>query len=261
MAHDLIPVDPKRGAVMAVRLPGAPGGEIPLTAVLGIGRNYAEHAKERGADAPTRPMVFMKYPGSLLAHGKPIVIPNACADAATGGAMSESGQVDFEGELAVILGAPARDVPESRAMDVVLGYCCANDVSARWWQKEGAGGQFTRGKSFDSFCPLGPKVVPASEVPDPQALRLTTVVSGEPMQDGRTADMLFPVATLIAELSRGATLLPGTVILTGTPSGVGAGRMPPRFLRAGDEVRVSITGVEGGADLGTLANPVEAEPA
>lgn len=260
MPYDLIPIDPKRGAVMAVRVPGAHSGEIPLTAILGIGRNYADHAKERGAEAPTRPMVFMKHPGSLLAHARPIRIPRACADPDTGGAMSDSGQVDFEGELAVILAEPARDVPEARALDVVLGYCCANDVSARWWQKEGAGGQFTRGKSFDSFCPLGPVVTPASEVPDPQALRLTTLVSGEVMQDGATADMLFPVAALIAELSRGATLLPGTVILTGTPAGVGAGRTPPRFLVPGDEVRVSITGnTAEGVDLGTLANPVVAE--
>lgn len=236
---------------MAVRVPGARGGELPLTCVLGIGRNYADHAKERGAAPPTRPMVFLKYPGSLVPSGSPIVIPRACADEATGGE-----QVDFEGELAVILGEPARDVPEARAMDVVLGYCCANDVSARWWQKDGAGGQFSRGKSFDTFCPLGPRVTRASAVRDPQGLRLTTTVSGEVMQDGRTADMLFPVATLIAELSRGTTLLPGTVILTGTPAGVGAGRTPPRFLRAGDEVRVSITGE--GVDLGTLVSPVGA---
>jgi 2-keto-4-pentenoate hydratase/2-oxohepta-3-ene-1,7-dioic acid hydratase in catechol pathway len=255
MAYDLIPVDPKRGAVMAVRVPGVASGEIPLTSVLCIGRNYAEHAKERGAEAPTRPMVFLKYPGSLTPSGAPIVIPPVCDDPVTGGAMSASGQVDFEGELAVVIGEPARDVPVERAMDVVLGYCCANDVSARWWQKEGSGGQFTRGKSFDSFCPLGPTVTPAGEVLDPQALRLTTMVSGEVMQDGSTADMLFPVATLIAELSRGATLLPGTVILTGTPSGVGAGRNPPRFLRPGDEVRVSITG--GSVDLGTLVNAVK----
>lgn len=254
MAYDLIPIDPRRGAVLGVRLPGAPGGDLPLTCVLGIGRNYAEHAKERGAEAPTRPMVFLKYPGSLAPSGRPIVLPAACVDPATGGALSATGQVDFEGELAVILGEPARDVPPSRAFDVVLGYCCANDVSARWWQKEGSGGQFSRGKSFDTFCPLGPRVTPAEAVPDPQALRLTTLVSGEAMQDGRTADMLFSVATLIAELSRGATLLAGTVILTGTPSGVGAGRTPPRFLKAGDEVRVSIAGE--GVDLGTLVNPV-----
>ncbi len=164
MAYDLIPVDPKRGFVMSVRAPGHPGGEIPLTCVLGIGRNYAEHAKERGAEAPTRPMVFLKYPGSLVPSGASIVLPRACADPATGGGMSATGQVDFEGELAVVIGEPARDVPKDRAFDVVLGYCCANDVSARWWQKEGSGGQFSRGKSFDTFCPLGPRVTPASEV-------------------------------------------------------------------------------------------------
>lgn len=255
MAYDIVPADPRRGSVLAVRLPS--GDDLPLTCLLGVGRNYADHAKERGAEAPTRPMIFLKYPGCLARSGERIVIPRACSDAATGGAMSATGQVDFEGELAVILGEPARDVPESRTLDAVLGYCAANDVSARWWQKEGSGGQFSRGKSFDTFCPLGPVVTPRERVRDPQALTIVTTVNGEEMQRGSTSDMLFPVATLIAELSRGATLLPGTVILTGTPAGVGAGRNPPRFLRAGDEVRVSITGE--GADLGTLTSPVVSE--
>lgn len=254
MAYDLVPADPRTGAAVGVRLPS--GDLLPLACLLGIGRNYADHAKERGADAPTRPMVFLKFPAAAARSGDDIVIPRACADPATGGAMSPDGQVDFEGELAVVLGRPARDVPERDALSFVLGYCVANDVSARWWQKDGSGGQFSRGKSFDTFCPLGPVVTPREKVPDPQALTIVTTVSGEEMQRGRTGDMLFPVATLIAELSRGATLLPGTVILTGTPAGVGAGRTPPRFLRPGDEVRVSITGP--GVDLGTLANRVVA---
>jgi len=231
---------------VCVERAGAP--PLPLRQIIGVGRNYAAHASERGADAPERPMLFCKNIASLILDGETIVLPRACADRE---------QVDFEGELGVLIGRDARDVSEREAIDpasgVVLGYCCANDVSARWWQKEGAGGQFFRGKSFDAFCPVGPGVAPAAEVPDPQALHLRTRVSGEMMQDGSTADMLFPVATLISEISRGMTLAAGTLMLTGTPEGVGAARTPPRFLRAGDVVEVEISG------LGTLRNPVRSE--
>jgi 2-keto-4-pentenoate hydratase/2-oxohepta-3-ene-1,7-dioic acid hydratase in catechol pathway len=177
----------------------------------------------------------------VIGDGEPIILPPIC---------SEPGeQVDFEGELAVIIDRDARDVPAGEAMSYVRGYAVANDVSARWWQKEGSGGQFVRGKSFDTFCPLGP-MVPAARVPDPQALRLTTRVSGELMQDASTADMIFPVRTLIAELSRGLTLMAGTVLLTGTPAGVGAARTPKRWLRDGDVVEIAIE------SIGTLRNPV-----
>lgn len=233
----------REGGEIVVDRPGAPA--LPLRWVIGVGRNYAAHAAERGAVAPERPMLFAKLPGALGLSGDEIVLPRACADRE---------QVDFEGELAVIIGRPARDVSRDEAADpssgVVLGYCCANDVSARWWQKEGAGGQFLRGKSFDTFCPLGPAVTPVSEVPDPQTLRIVTRVSGETMQDGATADMLHPVADLLAEITRDVTLPAGTVILTGTPSGVGAAQNPPRFLRAGDTVEVEISG------LGVLRNTV-----
>ena len=207
-------------------------------AILAIGRNYAEHAKELGNDVPTHPMVFMKNPASVVGDGQPIVIPPLCRDASFGG----PSQVDYEGELAVIIGRDARDVPEADALSVVAGYAAANDVSARWWQKQGSGGQFCRGKSFDSFCPIGP-VRPARDVPNPQALRLITRLNGQVMQDDSTSHMLFPVARLIADLSRGMTLLAGTVILTGTPAGVGAGRTPPRFLEPNDVVEVEIEGV------------------
>jgi 2-keto-4-pentenoate hydratase/2-oxohepta-3-ene-1,7-dioic acid hydratase in catechol pathway len=224
------------------------GAPLVIRQIIGVGRNYAEHAKERGAAAPERPMLFCKNLGALALDGDAIALPRACADRE---------QVDFEGELAVVIGRDARDVTEAQAADpasgVILGYCCANDVSARWWQKEGAGGQFFRGKSFDTFCPLGPRVTPAGAVPDPQALCIVTRVGGETMQDGSTADMLFPVATLVSEISRGMTLVAGTVLLTGTPPGVGAARTPPRFLRAGDTVEVEITG------FGTLTNTVRAE--
>ena len=148
---------------------------------------------------------------------------------------------------------PIRDATPAQALDALLGVCCANDVSARWWQKEGAGGQFHRGKSFDTFCPLGPAVVPIVEVGDLQRLRITTRLNGEVMQDASTREMLFPAGELLAEISRGATLAPGTVILTGTPAGVGAARTPPRFLREGDVVEVEIERV------GALRNRVAME--
>ena len=210
-------------------------------AIFGIGRNYADHAAEMQAERPERPLVFMKNPAAVIADGVDIVIPAICAE---GGP-----QVDFEGELAVIIGRAAHNVGPNDALAYVEGYAVGNDVSARWWQKKGAGGQFVRGKSFDTFCPLSATRL-ASEVPDPQALRIVTRVNGEVMQDGSTADMIFPVPELVAELSRGMTLLPGTVILTGTPAGVGAARTPPRFLQAGDVVEIEIEGV------GVLRNPV-----
>lgn len=224
-------------------------GVLSIGYVLCIGRNYAGHASEQGAALPERPMVFTKSPASVCLGGDEIVIPACCQDPATGGPE----QVDYEGELAVIIGRPTRDVPVESALDRVLGYCCANDVSARWWQKKGSGGQFCRGKSFDTFCPLGPVVVPAEKIPDPQSLRLTTRVNGQARQEASTGDMIFPVAMLIAELSRGATLPAGTVILTGTPGGVGMARTPPAYLRHGDLVHVEIEGV------GVLENRVRAE--
>ena len=229
---------------IAVDRPGEP--PLPLGHIIGIGRNYSEHALEMGGVAPTRPMYFTKNPASVCLDGEPIVIPAMCRDESTGGPE----QVDFEAELAVILGRSVRDVPESEALDAVLGVCCANDVSARWWQKEGAGGQFCRGKSFDTFCPLGPRVVPVDEVGDLQDLSIRCRVSGEVMQSSSTKLMNFTAAFLIAELSRSTTLRAGTVILTGTPSGVGHGRTPPRYLRAGDVVEVEIE------RLGVLRSPV-----
>ncbi len=223
-------------------------GIVPIRSILAIGRNYAEHAKEQGATAPTRPMVFSKHFTSAILHEDPVVIPSACMDPATGG-----DQTDFEAELCVIIGTTARDVPRDRALEHVLGYCCANDISARWWQKEGSGGQFVRGKSFDTFCPIGPSVVPAAEVRDPQSLRVRCRVNGETMQDASTADMMFGVAYLVSELSRGTTLPPGTAILTGTPSGVGMARKPPVWLKDGDIVEVEIDGI------GVLWNPVRTE--
>jgi 2-keto-4-pentenoate hydratase/2-oxohepta-3-ene-1,7-dioic acid hydratase in catechol pathway len=227
----------------------SPRGPLPLRQIIGIGRNYADHAKEQGAAVPDRPMLFTKNLATLALSGEEIVIPKVCQDRP---------QVDFEGELAVILGAGpsgelCKNVLESHALNFVAAYAIANDVSARWWQKEGGGGQFYRGKSFDTFCPLSTTAASLRAVPDPQDLRIITRVNGVVMQDGATRDMVFSVASLIHQISQGHTLLPGTVILTGTPSGVGMSRTPPVWLKDGDEVEVEIPGI------GTLRNRVRME--
>lgn len=207
-----------------------------------IGLNYRAHAEETGAQIPVNPVVFMK-PSTALNHpGIPIRLPK----------VSMGPEVDYEAELAVVIGKQAKDVPVEKALDVVLGYTCGNDVSARRWQKQGGGGQWVRGKSFDGFCPLGPVLVTADEIPDPQKLDLRCILNNEVMQQGNTGDMIFTVAELIAFLSQDTTLLPGTVIMTGTPPGVGFARDPQLFLKAGDTVEVEIEGI------GRLVNPVEA---
>lgn len=206
-----------------------------------IGLNYRAHARETGAPIPEQPVVFMKPTTAVSNPGDPIPIPCAC---------EHGPEVDYEAELAVVIGSKCRDVPPERALDQVLGYTCANDVSARRWQKHGGGGQWIRGKSFDGFCPLGPVLVTADEIPDPQTLSVQCTINGEQLQTGTTADMIFTVAELIAFLSRDTTLLPGTLILTGTPPGVGFARKPPRFLAPGDRAVVEID------RIGVLENPV-----
>lgn len=210
-------------------------------AILGIGLNYRQHAVETGQEIPRHPVVFMKNPAAVQHPEQPIRLP-ACS--------LKGPETDWEVELAVVLARPARDVPEAEALSYVAGYTVGNDVSARRWQKNAGGGQWVRGKSFDTFCPLGPALVTPDEIPDPQALSLELLLNGERMQASSTADMIFPVASLIAELSRDLTLLPGTVILTGTPSGVGFARNPPRFLASGDVVEARVDGI------GVLRNPV-----
>ena len=218
-------------------------------AILCIGKNYADHAAELAEPGalklPERPVLFMKNPASVIGTGEAIELPPVvCTDD-----RDPPLGVDYEGELAVILGCDARDVPEDQAREVIASVACANDVSQRWWQWHGSGGQWCRGKSFDTFCPLG-EPVPISAITDLQGLQLTTRLNGEVVQQASTATMIFPVTRLIAELSQGTTLVAGTVILTGTPAGVGAGRKPPRFLRDGDLVEVEISGV------GPHSNPV-----
>jgi 2-keto-4-pentenoate hydratase/2-oxohepta-3-ene-1,7-dioic acid hydratase in catechol pathway len=209
--------------------------------VLAIGRNYKAHAAETGSAPPDNPVLFYKNPGAVIGPGDAIRIPPHCMDPP---------QVDYEVELAVVLGSTARDVKVEDALDHVLGYTIGNDVSARRWQRKL--GQWCYGKGFDTFCPLGPCIATRDEIPDPQKLRLTTRIDGEVMQDATTADMIFPVAELISFLSRGTTLLPGTVILTGTPEGVGFARKPPVWLQPGMTVEMEIEGI------GVLRNPVEA---
>jgi len=230
------------------------GSALGIGHIIGIGRNYAEHAAEQGIAPPDRPMIFTKNPASACLSGDEIVIPVCCQDRE---------QVDFEGELAFIVGRPCRDVSEEQAADpsagFILGYVVANDVSARWWQKEGAGGQFCRGKSYDTFCPLSTRIASPHEVGDPMSLTLITTVSGETMQHAKTSAMTFSPACLLAELSRGTTLAPGTLILTGTPSGVGMSRTPPRYLREGDTVEITIGTESEPESVGLLTNTVRLE--
>lgn len=211
-------------------------------AILCIGLNYHQHARETGMEAPKYPVVFMKNPAAIANPNDPILLPPVCM---------EPPEVDYEAELAVVIGRAAKDVSTGEALSYVLGYTAANDVSARRWQGRRGSGQWVRGKSFDTFCPLGPELVTAEDISDPQKLRLTCELNGQVMQDGNTGDMIFSVAELIAFLSTGTTLLPGTVILTGTPSGVGFTRKPPVYLMPGDTIKVSLE------SIGTLSNSVE----
>ena len=216
---------------------------IDFRCIYAIGLNYRAHAEETGLEIPKYPMVFMKAPTAAQNPGDPIVLPRYL----------RSDKVDFEAELGVVIGRPCKNVTPEEALSYVLGYVCANDVSARDWQKEKGGGQFCRGKTFDTFCPVGPCLATADEIPDPSKLTIRSFVNEDKMQESGTDDMIFDVPTLISFLSGSTTLLPGTLILTGTPSGVGEARDPKRYLVPGDEVTVEIDGV------GILTNPVVEE--
>ena len=216
---------------------------IDFRCIYAVGLNYRAHAKETGMDIPKYPMVFMKAPTATQNPGDPIVLPR----------FLRSDKVDYEGELGVVIGRPCKNVKMEEALSYVLGYVCANDVSARDWQKEKGGGQFCRGKTFDTFCPVGPCLATADEIPDPSKLIVRSFLNNEKVQESGVDDLSFDVPTLISFLSGSTTLLPGTLILTGTPSGVGEARNPKRFLVPGDEVTVEIDGV------GILTNPVVEE--
>lgn len=212
------------------------------TNIICIGLNYAKHAAEGGKPPPERPIWFVKLPGSIQNPDDPICLPSH----------QPSTKVDYEAELAIVLGRTALNVARADAFDYILGYACANDVSARDWQRDFGGGQWNHAKSFDTFCPFGPAIVTKDEIPDPNKLRIRSVLNGTVMQDSSTADMVFGVPTLIEFLSADKTLPAGTVILTGTPEGVGFARKPPVWLKPGDIISVEIE------RIGTLTNPVRA---
>jgi 2-keto-4-pentenoate hydratase/2-oxohepta-3-ene-1,7-dioic acid hydratase in catechol pathway len=203
--------------------------------IICVGLNYRGHAEEQGAKVPERPMLFAKWQTSLIGPGEAIQLPGV------------STSIDYEAELGVVIGERAKGVSVGSALELVRGYLCANDVTARDFQRSDR--QYSRAKSLDTFCPVG-ELVPAADVPDPQALRIRGLVNGEVRQDSSTADMIFGVAELIAFVSEAITLEPGDLLLTGTPEGVGVFRDPPVFLTAGDEVTVEIEG------LPSLTNPV-----
>jgi 2-keto-4-pentenoate hydratase/2-oxohepta-3-ene-1,7-dioic acid hydratase in catechol pathway len=207
----------------------------PPRKLILVGMNYRAHAEESGLDVPSEPLLMPSWPTAMIGPNEPIVIP----------ALTK--QVDYEAELAVVIGKHARHVSPDRALEVVRGYTAANDISARDMQTSG---QWSFGKSFDTFCPIGPRLVPRDEIPDPQALRIRSFVNGEVRQDASTSGMIFGVAELIAYASQAVTLEPGDVIFTGTPAGSESGRRKPRWLRNGDTVSIEIEGI------GTLSNPV-----
>jgi len=207
--------------------------------IICIGLNYRDHAAETGQAIPEYPTVFSKYANAVIGPGEPIVLPRV------------SQRVDYEGELGVVIGRRGRYIPENQALDYVAGYLPCNDVSARDFQKRTS--QWTIGKTFDTFAPMGPALVTKDEIPDPHRLDIQVYVSGELMQSSNTRNLIFSVPYLVAYLSQVMTLEPGDVILTGTPGGVGDARTPPRYLQPGDEVRIEI------AQLGVLRNPVVVE--
>ena len=243
----------------ALELAGSPFDSLALTtrradvakrlapveppAILCIGANYKRHIEESNSPIPPHPVLFMKNPAAVQNPGDPIWLPVGLP----------SNMVDYEAELAVVIGKRCKNVKPEAALGCVLGYTCANDVSARDWQRKGGGGQWCRGKTFDSFAPLGPCLVTADEIPDPNNLRIRGLLNGAVMQDSNTSNMLFDVRTLVAFLSGSTTLLPGTVILTGTPEGVGMARNPEVWLKPGDTYAVEIE------RIGTLTNPVARE--
>ena len=214
---------------------------IPVN-ILALGINYKKHGDETAMSYPDQPILFLKATTSIVGHDGPIILPAAGPDS-----------VDYEAELAVVIGKKAKNVSPEKAMDYVMGYTCANDVSARDWQFDKQKGQWARGKSFDTFCPLGPWIVTKEEIDDPNNLGIRCIINGQTVQESRTSEMIFNVQNTVSNLSRSMTLLPGTVILTGTPDGVGFTRQPPLFLKAGDLVSVEIE------KIGTLTNRVVRE--
>jgi 2,4-diketo-3-deoxy-L-fuconate hydrolase len=206
--------------------------------IICVGLNYYDHAEEQGAELPEEPLLFAKWPTALIGPGDPIVIPPLVT------------KCDYEAELGVVIGARVRGVSKENALEAVRGYLCANDVSARDLQFKD--GQWTRGKSVDTFCPVGPRLVPVEKISNPHDLRIRAIISGEVLQDSTTAKLIFGVDDVISHASQTMTLEPGDLILTGTPAGVGVFRDPQRLLQAGDEVTIEIE------RIGSLTNSVVA---
>jgi len=241
LAHQL-EIQPSRREELAAAL--LPRAEVKLLApvdvpgkVICIGLNYRDHAEESGMDIPERPLVFSKFGSCVVGPDDAVRLPRG------------DSETDYEAELAFVVGRHASHVPLERAMEHVLGYACANDVSARAFQF--ADGQWTRGKACDTFCPLGPYLATADEVPEPEQLRIGLRLNGETMQDSSTDQLVFGIAELVSSLSEFVTLEPGDLVLTGTPPGVGFARKPPVYLKDGDLMEVEIEG------LGVLRNPVQ----
>jgi 2-keto-4-pentenoate hydratase/2-oxohepta-3-ene-1,7-dioic acid hydratase in catechol pathway len=207
--------------------------------IICIGLNYRDHAEESNLPIPETPTVFCKFPTAVTGHGHPIVLPK------------NSSKPDYEAEFAAVIGKGGRHIPEESWREHSFGYTCLNDVSARYFQM--ATSQWMIGKTFDTFAPIGPAIVTADEIEDPHNLRISLTLSGEVLQDSNTSNLIFKLPKLIAYLSSVFTLEPGDIIATGTPAGVGFVRKPPRWLKAGDQVTVSVEGV------GELTNPVIAE--
>lgn len=215
------------------RVKGTPRLGVPFTGIskiVGVGLNYSDHAKEAGMPIPSEPILFMKATTCISGPSDPLLLPPG------------SVKTDWEVELAIVIGSVARHVPLEQALDHVAGYCVANNVSEREYQLE-RGTQWDKGKGYDTFGPLGPWLVTRDEVPDPQDLHLWLELNGQRVQDGNTSNMVFGCAELVSYISRFMTLLPGDVIVTGTPPGVGLGMKPPRFLQAGDSLRLGIDGL------------------
>jgi 2-keto-4-pentenoate hydratase/2-oxohepta-3-ene-1,7-dioic acid hydratase in catechol pathway len=206
--------------------------------IICVGLNYRDHAEEQGTDLPTAPLLFAKWGNTLIGPGDPIAIPPIVT------------KCDYEAELGVVIGERVHGASAENALEAVAGYICVNDVSARDLQF--ADGQWTRGKSPDTFCPVGPALVPRDQIADPQDLPIRAILNGETVQESTTGNMVFGVAEIIEYVTRTITLEPGDLIATGTPAGVGAFRKPPLFMKPGDEITIEIDGI------GSLTNPVVA---
>jgi 2-keto-4-pentenoate hydratase/2-oxohepta-3-ene-1,7-dioic acid hydratase in catechol pathway len=237
MEGDLFGVRKLTGETAEVRRILAP---VVPTMIWCIGQNYRRHVAEVGMELPKLPVIFAKGPNTVQNPGDPIVAPS----------QAKTAELDYEGELVVIIGKTCKDVNREEALKYVAGYTCGNDVSARDWQLKMGGSQWCRGKSFDTFAPMGPCLATPDSVPNPNALRIQTTVNGHTKQDSSTEDMVHDVPAIIAFLSQSTTLLPGTAIFTGTPEGVGLGQKPPVWLKDGDEVSITIE------KIGTLTNRV-----